>query len=83
MVSKKVLQLILEHQNGCNGEFEKILEILDQVHETLELCRSSRKELSVAGKQFSASLSILANYRKRKLAQNLLNNLTMIKTLVI
>ncbi|XP_049824964.1 syndetin isoform X2 [Aethina tumida] len=81
VVSKKVLQLILEHQNGCNGEFEKILEILGQVHETLELCRSSRKELSVAGKQFSASLSILANYRKRKLAQNLLNNLTMIKTL--
>ncbi|XP_018562403.1 syndetin [Anoplophora glabripennis] len=81
VVSKKVLQLILEHQNGCNSEFEKIAEILEQVKNTLELCRSSRKELKVAGKQFSASLGILANYRKRKLAQNLLNNLNMIKNL--
>lgn len=82
VVSKKVLQLILEHQNGCNSEFEKIAEISEQVKTTLELCRSSRRELKVAGKQFSASLGILANYRKRKLAQNLLNNLNMIKNLV-
>ncbi|KAJ8933780.1 hypothetical protein NQ314_013816 [Rhamnusium bicolor] len=81
VVSKKVLQLILEHQNGCNSEFDKVAEILEQVRRTLELCRTSRKELKIAGKQFSASLGILANYRKRKLAQNLLNNLNMIKDL--
>ncbi|KAJ8954131.1 hypothetical protein NQ318_005725 [Aromia moschata] len=81
VVSKKVLQLILEHQNGCNAEFEKTMEVLEQVKKTLELCRASRRELKVAGKQFSASLGILANYRKRKLAQNLLNNLNMIKNL--
>lgn len=81
-MSKKVLQLILEHQNGCNSEFEKIQDILEQVKVVLELCRNSRKELKIGGKQFSASLGILANYRKRKLAQNLLNNLKMIKDLV-
>lgn len=82
VVSKKVLQLILEHQSGCNTEFEKVLEILEQVRETLERCKESRKHLHVAADQFRASLELLANYRKRKIAQNLLNNLKMIKYLV-
>ncbi|XP_074039810.1 vacuolar protein sorting 50 isoform X1 [Leptinotarsa decemlineata] len=81
VVSKKVLQLILENQTGCNVEFEKVTEILNEVRATLELCRISRRELKVAGSQFSACLGILANYRKRKIAQNLLNNLIMIKNL--
>lgn len=59
-----------------------MLEVRDKLAETLELCRSSRYELKIAEKQFSTSLSILANYRKRKLVQNLLNNLNTIKTLV-
>ncbi|KAF2896789.1 hypothetical protein ILUMI_09384 [Ignelater luminosus] len=81
VVSKKVLQLILEQQSVCNEEFERVLEVRDKLAETLELCRSSRYELKIAEKQFSTSLSILANYRKRKLVQNLLNNLNTIKTL--
>lgn len=81
MVSKKVLQLILEHQTACNGEFLKILEVCEKLRETLDLCRVGRKNLSVAEKQFSTSLSILANYRKRRLAQNLLNNLITIRKL--
>lgn len=82
VVSKKVLQLILEHQSACNGEFLKICEINEKLKETLVLCLNGRKELNVAEKQFSSSLSILANYRKRKLMQNLLRNLKTIKTLV-
>lgn len=83
VVSKKVLQLILEHQTSCNEEFLKILEICGKLKETLELCRAGRKNLNTAEKQFSTSLSILANYRKRRLAQNLLNDLNMIKKLVM
>lgn len=82
VVSKKVLQLILEHQSSCNEEFLKVLEICEQLTATLNLCKSGRKELNIAERQFSTSLSILANYRKRKLAQNLLNNLNTIKQLV-
>ncbi|CAG9770249.1 unnamed protein product [Ceutorhynchus assimilis] len=81
VVSKKVLQLILEHQNSCNEEFKTIEDILEQVKDTLNDCRESRKQLAIAGRQFSASLGILANYRKRKLAQRLLGNLNMIKNL--
>lgn len=82
VVSKKVLQLILEHQNSCNEEFKHICQIHNKLNETLALCQDSRKDLKVAEKQLSSSLSILANYRKRKLMQNLLQNLKTIKTLV-
>ncbi|KAK5638446.1 hypothetical protein RI129_012741 [Pyrocoelia pectoralis] len=81
VVANKVLQLILEQTANCEDEFLRILEVRDKLVETLALCRSSRKELNVAEHQFSSSLSILANYRKRKLVQNLLNNLNTIKTL--
>ncbi|KAL3271973.1 hypothetical protein HHI36_022442 [Cryptolaemus montrouzieri] len=81
VVSKKVLQLILEHQNSCNEEFQHVLEVLKKVTDTLELCRKSRKELGIAKREYQESLCVLANYRKRKLAQNLLNNLKMIKDL--
>lgn len=82
VVSKKVLQLILENQNSSNEEFKEILQICQKLSETLKLCQSGRSELDVAERQFSTSLSILANYRKRRLAQNLLNNLSTIKKLV-
>lgn len=82
VVSKKVLQLILENQSGCTDEFQKVVEILDQVKDTLAQCKDSRKHLAVAGNQFKACLGLLANYRKRKLAQNLLKNLEVIRHLV-
>ncbi|KAH1011506.1 hypothetical protein HUJ04_000858 [Dendroctonus ponderosae] len=81
VVSKKVLQLILEHQSACNNEFKTIQDILQEVKATLDQCKESRKQLAICGKQFSSSLGILANYRKRKLAQRLLGNLNMIKNL--
>ncbi|KAK9886357.1 hypothetical protein WA026_015875 [Henosepilachna vigintioctopunctata] len=81
VVSKKVLQLILEHQNSCNEEFKHVLEVLDKVKKALDLCRISRKELSITKREYQELLFVLANYRKRKLAQNLLNNLKMIKDL--
>lgn len=81
VVANKVLQLILEQTSNCEEEFLRILEVRDKLSNTLLYCRVSRNELRVAKKQFSSSLSILANYRKRKLVQNLLNNLNTIKTL--
>ncbi|KAF5276706.1 hypothetical protein FQR65_LT16233 [Abscondita terminalis] len=81
VVANKVLQLILDQTNNCEEEFLRMLEVHNKLTDTLVLCRVSRNELRIAKKQFSSSLSILANYRKRKLVQNLLNNLNTIKTL--
>ncbi|XP_076633373.1 vacuolar protein sorting 50 [Colletes latitarsis] len=82
VVSKKVLQLILQKQNACKKEFEKILLIQEQLQDVLEICRMGRADLKLAEKQFTtASLGILANYQKRQIIEELLNNLNTIKTL--
>ncbi|XP_076244228.1 vacuolar protein sorting 50 isoform X1 [Calliopsis andreniformis] len=82
VVSKKVLQLILLKQNACKTEFEKILLIQEQLQDVLEICRMGRADLKLAEKQFTtASLGILANYQKRQIVEELLNNLNTIKTL--
>ncbi|XP_053983374.1 syndetin isoform X1 [Hylaeus volcanicus] len=82
VVSKKVLQLILQKQNACKKEFEKILLIQEQLQDILKICRMGRADLKLAEKQFTtASLGILANYQKRQIVEELLNNLNTIKTL--
>ncbi|XP_031849318.1 vacuolar protein sorting 50 [Nomia melanderi] len=82
VVSRKVLQLILEKQDACKKEFEEILLIQEQLQDVLEICRMGRSDLKLAEKQFTtASLGILANYQKRQIVKELLNNLNTIKTL--
>ncbi|XP_015588242.1 syndetin [Cephus cinctus] len=82
VVSKKVLQLILQKQSACKEEFERILKIQEQLQDTLDICRMGRSDLNLAKLQFTtASLGILANYQKRQVVQGLLNSLNTIKTL--
>lgn len=82
VVSKKVLQLILQKQNACNVEFDKILLIQEELQDMLEICRMGRADLKLAERQFTtASLGILANYKRRQIIEELLNNLNTIKTL--
>lgn len=83
VVSKKVLQLILQKQNSCKEEFERILYIQGELQNALEICQTGRADLNLAKKQFTtASLGILANYQKKKVVQGLLHSLNTIKTLV-
>ncbi|XP_046752243.1 syndetin isoform X1 [Diprion similis] len=82
VVSKKVLQLILQKQSLCQKEFERILYIQEELQNALEICRTGRMDLSLAKKQFTtASLGILANYQKKQVVQGLLHSLNTIKTL--
>jgi len=83
VVSKKVLQLILDKQKACKVEFDKILLLQEQLQDILEICRIGRADLKLAKTQFTtASLGILANYQKRQIVEEVLNNLKTIKTLV-
>lgn len=83
VVSKKVLQLIMQKQFACNTEFENILKLQEKLQDVLEICKMGRSDLKLAKEQFTtASLGILANYRKRQTVEDLLNNLNTIKTLV-
>ncbi|XP_066595133.1 syndetin isoform X2 [Prorops nasuta] len=82
VVSKKVLQLILQKQNSYEQEFQKILSIQSQLRQILEICRIGRNDLKLAKRQFTtASLGILANYRKRRVIEDLLDSLNTVKTL--
>lgn len=83
VVSKKVLQLILQKQSACKTEFDKIQLLQDQLQDVVEICKIGREDLKLAEKQFTkASLGILANYQRRQVVQELLNSLNTIKTLV-
>lgn len=83
VVSNKVLQLILQKQTDCNSEFGKVLQIQRELEETINTCQKSRGNLALAKVQFTtASLGILANYRKRQLVQDLLLSLNAIRNLV-
>lgn len=82
-VSKKVFKLIVENQSACEVEFDKILLLQEQLQDAVEICKIGRTDLTLAKRQFTtASLGILANYQRRQVIEELLNNLNTIKTLV-
>lgn len=82
VVSKKVLQLILQKHATFSEEFARILKVQQELQATLCVCREGRRDLNLAKRQFTtASLGILANYRKRQVVQGLLHSLNTIKTL--
>lgn len=83
VVSKQVLQLILQKQSACTEEFNEILKVQKQLQTVLETCRKGRLGLHIAKKQFTtASLGIIAYHNKRQVVESLLNSLNTIKTLV-
>ncbi|XP_043488884.1 syndetin [Polistes fuscatus] len=80
VVSKKVLQLILQKQSAYEKEFDNILVIQNQLQNMLAICRMGRQDLKVAKEQFTkAILGILANYKKRQDIEKLLKNVHTIK----
>lgn len=67
VISKRVLQLILEKRNECNTEFQNINETEKIVQESVWVCQKARSYLNYAKKHLStSSLEILAAYKKRQ-----------------
>lgn len=82
VVSNHVLQMILEKQSACQDEFNRIVEIQEQVRDLIRKIKEGRDDLGIATQHFTtASLGILANYRKRTIVQLLLRSLNSIRTL--
>lgn len=82
VVSNNVLQMILEKQSACQEESKNVVDAEKLVDETLENVRDTRGKLEIATRHFTTtSLGILANYRKRTVAQQLLRYLKTIKTM--
>lgn len=67
VISKRVLQLILEKRNECNTEFQNINETEKIVQESVWVCQKARSYLNFAKKHLTtSSLEILAAYKKRQ-----------------
>lgn len=80
VVSKKVLQNILEQRNSCSTEFESISQTQTLLAASLDQCRAARVQLNAARTNLTVnSLEILATYKKRDTLHGLLRTLHTIR----
>lgn len=83
VVSKRVMQMILEKRPGCNDEFQRIGETEKLLQESVWQCQKTRSYLSFARQQLATTnLEMLATYKRRELLLGLLTTLKKIKTIV-
>ncbi|KAH8233815.1 hypothetical protein KR026_012664 [Drosophila bipectinata] len=82
VLTKQVLQNILEQRNACSTEFASINETQKRLEESLWTCQKARSYLNFARTNLTTtSLEILASYRKREVLKEVLDTLVAIKTL--
>ncbi|XP_062538874.1 syndetin [Armigeres subalbatus] len=82
VISKKVLQLILEQRPACNEEFQRIQETESLLRETIAKCRTTREHMDGSKKLLTTTnLEILAAYKKRQTLINLLKTLNALKSM--
>lgn len=80
VVSKKVLQNILEQRSSCSTEFESISQTQQLLYASLGQCRAARSQLNAARTNLTVnSLEILATYKKRDSLHGLLRTLHTIR----
>ncbi|XP_060658708.1 syndetin [Drosophila nasuta] len=82
VLTKQVLQNILEQRNACGSEFQNINETQKKLEESLWTCQKARSYLNYARTNLTTtSLEILASYRKREVLKEVLETLLAIKKL--
>ncbi|KAH8277774.1 hypothetical protein KR018_006543 [Drosophila ironensis] len=82
VLTKQVLQNILEQRNACSTEFAAINETQKRLEESLWTCQKARSYLNFARTNLTTtSLEILASYRKREVLKEVLDTLVAIKKL--
>lgn len=82
VISKKVLQNILEQRNPCNNEIKLIQGSDELLQESLLECKKARSYLSCAKKNLTTtSLHILAMYKKRETMHDILQTVYKLKKL--
>ncbi|EDW00668.1 syndetin [Drosophila grimshawi] len=82
VLTKQVLQNILEQRIACGSEFQSINETQKKLEESLWTCQKARSYLNYARTNLTTtSLEILASYRKREVLKEVLDTLMAIKKL--
>ncbi|XP_038044483.1 syndetin-like [Patiria miniata] len=81
-VSKKVSDVVLENQSSYSRELQRVTDLQASLQTANIICTNGRRQLAMAKQGFTvASLSILANYRRRQQLLSLMKSLHTIKTL--
>ncbi|XP_072029065.1 syndetin-like isoform X2 [Amphiura filiformis] len=81
-VSKKVSDLVLENHSAYSKELHRVTNLQASLQTANIICSNGRRQLEMAKQGFTvASLSILANHKKRLQLLSLLKSLHTIKTL--
>uniref|UniRef100_A0A182IUR2 Syndetin C-terminal domain-containing protein n=1 Tax=Anopheles atroparvus TaxID=41427 RepID=A0A182IUR2_ANOAO len=82
VISKKVLQLILEQRVACDEEFQRIRDTERLLRDTVSLCRTARLKLDTSKLLLTTTnLEILAAYKKRQTLVNLLRIMNALKSM--
>jgi len=82
VISKKVLQLILEKKTECNREFQNVNETEKMLQETIWVTQKARSYLNFAKKHLTtSSLEILGAYKKRQTLVDVLEILKFLQEL--
>ncbi|KAL7028990.1 hypothetical protein ACKWTF_006062 [Chironomus riparius] len=82
VISKKVLQLILEKKSECNREFQNVNETEKMLQETIWTTQKTRSYLNFAKKHLTtSSLEILGAYKKRQTLVDVLEILKFLQEL--
>ncbi|CAH1787995.1 unnamed protein product [Owenia fusiformis] len=81
-VSKKVSDLVLQNHSAFVDELHRVIDLQESLQTATVVCKNGRRQLSSAKERFTtASLGLLANYKKRQKLVGLLNSMSTIKTL--
>ncbi|XP_071803209.1 syndetin-like isoform X1 [Asterias amurensis] len=81
-VSKKFSDVVLENQSSYTKELQRVTDLQASLQTATIICTNGRRQLAMAKQGFTvASLSILANFRKRQQLLSLMKSLHTIKTL--
>lgn len=82
VVSRKLSTSIMEKEGAYGDELKRVMDIQQQLSETLHVCRQARDGFAKSRKDFTcASLGIVASYRRREKLRSVLKSLSTIKTL--
>ncbi|XP_058063762.1 syndetin [Anopheles bellator] len=82
VISKRVLQLILEQRAACDEEFRQIRDTERMLQSTTVTCRAVRLKLDTSKMLLTTTnLEILAAYRKRQTLVNLLRTLNALRSM--
>lgn len=78
VVTRKVSELILNHQPTYINELQRIADLQKSITESIRVCSDERRCLKIIKDGTTNGLTVVEHFKKRKLLANILDSLTMV-----